>query len=1024
MIMVRTIVAVLSFCLVCGQALGQELGPVTQISLEQGLSDRTIKDIVKDRYGYLWIATRNGLNQYDGLHIETYDNYPERKTRISAKDIRKVICRDDGSKIIQYEANRRFIDYMSRESTLAQKIFLNRENGVLGPVEVITLDQRTGDVFILVENDSTLVIQQLNDNLQFDSLFSVVDYPARPSSMYRLLVLESGQIWLNDNNTGLLLIDTTGRIRNEVVHDSLGVPHSYGLTEIFYEDSQGRIWVSFINTPGLWEYNEAAEYFTPFIVSQGNELLTRLWEDKQGNVVIANKPDQHVLNMYLVKSDDVIRPYTQFLRVATDINEMYSEDFESLVFLGTNSGVKKVNQTKKKVRNYLSDDENPELETSLRGIAALPSGHVMFTGEQNSWFVYDPGLDTISTITPDITHALETEYCNCARELIYDPEGFVWGVRYSEQYRAEIIRLSLLDTTFSFYPFPYKLQSFTLGQDDRLWLVSGEDQQPGRLTAFDKVNGTFHHYFDADDTNPLSEFEPTFVYEDADQIKWVGTTDGLLRIDVGDGASELFQYSESDYYGLNSNQIYCITQDADRNIWIGTDAGVNIYDPIEGEFRFFDTRDGLADNNVCGILQDDKNNLWLSTYNGLSYFDVTLTSFRNFGVGDGFSQNQFNRYSYGQDELGNFYLGGVNGLSVFHPNELLDRELNAPILVSAMSYYDQTEGAIMEHVHNLQQVKQVTLPATNRYFECSFALADYSNPQQNQYQYKLEGLDIDWNHLGSQNEIRFNNLPSGTYTLRIRGADRNLNVSKQEYTLIILVQEYFYKKAWFLLLCLLLLTLLIYLFHRIKLQQAINMERLRTKISSDLHDDVGGVLSGLAMQTELLQYSAKESDKPKLERISEMSRNAMAQMRDVIWATDARKDKFEDLLIRMKEFAAEILFARSISYAFHVENINKERRIPVQVRQNLYLIFKEALTNVAKHSEATHVDISIRKEGSKISMKISDNGIGKISDNGSVSSINGAGLQNMEMRAKAIQADLAIEKDDGFCVYLEMKSFV
>ena len=268
----------------------------------------------------------------------------------------------------------------------------------------------------------------------------------------------------------------------------------------------------------------------------------------------------------------------------------------------------------------------------------------------------------------------------------------------------------------------------------------------------------------------------------------------------------------------------------------------------------------------------------------------------------------------------------------------MERDLNAPIILSSLSFYDQEEGAIIERLHNLHQIEEVRLPASNRYFECSFALADYTHPQQNLYQYKLEGLDIDWNYLGTQNEIRFNNLPAGNYTLRIRGADRNLNVSSSEFSLPIKVAQYFYRQGWILLLVLRLISLVIYFVHRLTLRQAINMERFRTKISSDLHDDVGGLLSGLAMQTELLQYTAKESDKPKLKRISEMSRNAMAQMRDVIWATDARKDKFEDLLIRMKEYAAEILFPREITCDFDVVNINREKKIPVQIRQNLYLI--------------------------------------------------------------------------------------
>ena len=124
-----------------------ELGVTTQISLEQGLSDRTVKDIAKDHFGYIWIATRNGLNRYDGLHIVNYDQPPESHTRISFRDIQKILCRKDGSLLILYESNRRSLDVLGSSSTQAQKLFLNRENGILDRVQRHDLDDRAGELY-------------------------------------------------------------------------------------------------------------------------------------------------------------------------------------------------------------------------------------------------------------------------------------------------------------------------------------------------------------------------------------------------------------------------------------------------------------------------------------------------------------------------------------------------------------------------------------------------------------------------------------------------------------------------------------------------------------------------------------------------------------------------------------------------------------------------------------------------------------------------------------------------------------
>jgi signal transduction histidine kinase/ligand-binding sensor domain-containing protein len=1023
----RVIIFFISVVMISAIYGQSDLGVITQISLEQGLSDRTIKDIAKDRYGYIWIATRNGLNRYDGLQIVNYDNHPRSQTRISFKDISKILCRKDGSVVIQYENNRRSLDVLGSASTQAQKLFLNRENGVLGQVEKLLLEKNTGELYALVTKDSSLIVQRMNKAHRFDSIFTLKGYVARPSSLYNFLMTERGMVWLSDNQTGLILSDTFGNIHSTFSYDSLGLTEEAGLANIFYQDRQGRVWLGFENAPGLWEFNDAAGYFTPFQLESEPGMYHKLWEDGLGNVMIATDSARLITELYIVSADDAVNTFDQLLNQEQIINVIFSDDFERLLFVGTTSGVKKITLTKKRVRRLLTANSNGSAThqgESIRGMVELPDSSVVIAGGGDRWYRFNARRDSMSLIDFQLPHDREVSYCDCSRQLVYDGEGGLWGTRFSSDFRAELIKMDISDSSFNSYYFPLKIQSLILGQDAMIWLVSGELDDENRLSSFDRHKKVFRHYFLPDGTNPLRDFRATYLFESADQTKWIGTTTGLIRIS-NEGEMKVFQFSDN-YHGISSNVIHAIAEDSQHRIWVGTDGGVNIYDPNstnEDEFIYYDTRDGLPDNNVCGIIEDANGNMWLSTLNGLSYFDLSLRSFRNFGAVDGFSHVEFNPYSFYKDHHGNILMGGINGLNYFNPNELLERNLDAPILLSELSYYDKIEGAIVENLHNLQEIKEVVLPASNRYFHCAFALADYAYPQLNQYQYKLEGLDIEWNSIGTQNEIRFNNLPAGSYVLKIRGTDRNLNVSSKEFALVLRVNQYFYKKAWFIALCIVVVLLAIYLFHHIRLRQVIEMERLRTKISSDLHDDVGGLLSGLAMQTELLEYTAAESDKPKLKRISDMSRNAMAQMRDVIWATDARKDRFEDLLVRMKEYAAEILFSRNITCNFHVKGILPEKKLPVQVRQNLYLIFKEAITNVAKHSNASRADVYLIREGSQFQMVISDDGT-EISENGHTSSLNGAGLKNMEMRAENINATFSINRDKGFTVTVEMKAMV
>lgn len=209
--------------------------------------------------------------------------------------------------------------------------------------------------------------------------------------------------------------------------------------------------------------------------------------------------------------------------------------------------------------------------------------------------------------------------------------------------------------------------------------------------------------------------------------------------------------------------------------------------------------------------------------------------------------------------------------------------------------------------------------------------------------------------------------------------------------------------------------LIIYLFRK-RSDHRKELNYLRTKISSDLHDDVGTLLSGLAMQAELLAMQPTELDVDKLSRIASMSRSAMLRMRDLVWAIDNRKDKWEHLIDRLYEHASDALTPLNIDFKLEVEGIDPSLYISPQLRQNLYLIGKEAITNVAKHSDAAMVTIMIRQKNGNYDMKIQDNGHFQVEEK---QSIAGLGLSNIKWRAKQLGAKLSFQNRDGFGILLQ-----
>jgi signal transduction histidine kinase len=229
----------------------------------------------------------------------------------------------------------------------------------------------------------------------------------------------------------------------------------------------------------------------------------------------------------------------------------------------------------------------------------------------------------------------------------------------------------------------------------------------------------------------------------------------------------------------------------------------------------------------------------------------------------------------------------------------------------------------------------------------------------------------------------------------------------------------FWRMWWAYLFYLITIAYIIYRLINYRVEQGVSrlktLEAIRTKISTDLHDDVGSVLSGLAMQSQMLAFSAKDEQKESLLEISNMSHDAMERMRDTVWAIDSRKDKYENLIDRMRAFAEKNLNMKQIKHTFKVEVEDSKKFINPEKRQNIYLIFKEAITNICKHSDAKNVNIVFKQEKNTLYLLIYDDGSKMETSNS-----DGLGLNNMNMRAKNIGATLNVKYQDGFKVELEM----
>lgn len=1014
--------------------------PAEYYALDDGLSDRLINDITQDEQGFVWIATPNGLNRFDGYEFITFNNHPDNEFAISGSSVQEIAKDEQGNLVLFYQNNKVSFDILNPRTNEFRKISLSLEDGIRGFVRSIHVN-RTGQIFVLsIHDDGTHLYRchsQREDHLEF--LFRIPEVHSSVSPSIDMVQLSDGSFLINDSELGLRLFSVDGALLKSFDIEDFEcleqAPRYPSASNIMHQDAQGGVWLSLTQAPGIFRFNQDQRYLEQVASIPTDQNITHLWEDQAGNILLAQSEIAGTYyentQMHCIRPDGSVFDFTYLTDISPRIQCAYAQDFFKTIFLGMDTGLSVIQNNRSKIKNYLAQDLHEFLRGNLiRGIDGDDRGTVYFASERNGWYALDlvsDSLDTLRLIDEKTGRPLDL---NCSNEIHLDDEGYLWGISCSRNRSGRLHRLHLEWDTVRTYNFPYEFTTFLQSRRDSLfWLLCQPDNEKGMLVFFNPQTGRFNIYRDLDGRNPLKNSTPHYILEGKEGMLWIGTDNGLFCVDRSKRSTRIYRSSSRPDNQLekgevtvdfSSNTIFVIHQDSNQRLWLGTDNGLSILDPESGAVQILDKRNGLASNMVCGIVPDQKGHYWISTYNGLSYYEPDRQRFRSFYKEDGFSHDEFNRFSFHRDENGRYYFGGVNGLNVFYAEDLLVNDPPPPVVFTRLSRYNSRSDSLISNCTPLCETDKVTISPYDIYFQFNFMLPSFSNPHKNQFSAWLEGYEKDWIYLGNSPNIRYSKLPPGDYTLHLTGADPNGNWNQHPISIDIQVKPIFYKTYWFMLTMLGILIAVIYGWLKYRLEQKLKVERLRTKLSSDLHDEVSGLLSGIAMQTDVMQeIVSDEISRSKLKAIGEISRKAMSKMSDVIWSIDSRNDRVSDLLTRMHEHAEEILTPLSVDYRFHIVRLDRNIKTPVKIRQELYFIFKETINNIAKHSNATRVDIYLVNDGQEFEMRVHDNGNSQSKVNGKT----GQGLANIRMRAQRIKAQLHIFNGNGFTVQLKMKKF-
>jgi signal transduction histidine kinase/ligand-binding sensor domain-containing protein len=519
-------------------------------------------------------------------------------------------------------------------------------------------------------------------------------------------------------------------------------------------------------------------------------------------------------------------------------------------------------------------------------------------------------------------------------------------------------------------------------------------------------------------------FEGSAVYAlhpGGDGGLWIGTDHGLYRR-AADGTLRRFGADE----GLRDDWIDSIHEESDGTLWITTyNAGIHRY--RGGLFVPLTTAEGLHHDGIWRMLADDHGGVWMSSDVGLARVD------RNhlhraadalergerpeplrpvvFTESAGMPSRESNRASPAGWRMkdGRLLFNNLRGVVVVDPERVLAERAGPRAEVVEVAIDGRSTPVWGE---------PVVVPAGTRHLGLEFAAHALALPERNLFRVRLDGFDRDWVEVGTRHRVEYTALGPGRYTFEVAAA-RPLGEWGESTALILDIEPLLWQTTWARLLAALLLIGLAWTAHRFRVRQAIATERMRLRIASDLHDDVGSNLVSIALLSDLVDRSLDTTDheeqRRRVQRIRGAAQRTVDSLRDIIWLVDPKSDHLEDLVARMRDLAAVVVPDDRLTVRRPAGRTR--RSLGLDRARNTLLVFKEALQNALKHAEPDSATVDIEVEAGRLIFIVSDGGPGfdpdGASEAGARAPLGGYGLSNMRRRAAEAGGELTVASAPG-----------
>ena len=732
------------------------------LTIDNGLSQATAEAIIQDSDGYIWIGTNDGVNRYNGSEFKVFDANDEDENSIISNYVTALI--EDKNKNLWVGTDEGLSKINLNDYSINHYRY-NKKNKDISYYAIIVMYMDDDGNLYMGNNKGVYLYNEKIDD--FDKIFGI-ENGLIDENVYSINKDKDGNLWIGTNQ-GLHKVDANSNKAYPYSVEDTKTSEWGKIKTIFFDNDN--MWVG-TSENGLKRVDLKNNKVKSFEVDdEDNSKLKSLsirdiMKDSSGNIWMATDKG---ISQYI--NDEQFITYNNKSydnnSLAHNIVFTLMEDESGLIWAGTYTGISIFDS-----KNIIELYKNDPLDTN-----SISDNVVMGAYEDEDGLLWigtgDRGLNIIDRKTGNIDHIFEgdTKYdlSSNAINVISGKGNNIWvGTRNG------LNKINKDDMTIEKYKvedglIDNNIKGLFIDEKNNLWIGT-----PIGLTVLNIETNEITDFTSRLIKAGIKEPYVRTVYEDKDEdgVYWIGgyISEGLIKFDINKDTIEMYSKYEENGKQVIVNTIRTIVEDEENNLWIGTNSGLLKFNKIDKKFKSYTEKDGLANNIVYQILKDDDKNIWMSTNNGISKFDIKNNKFTNLSSTDGLQSNEFNGNSAYRCSNGDFLFGGIKGLNIFNPQEVLQSDYHSKINFDSFEvkgeHYLNIDGNTFSYDKNFIRVK--------------FFTTDYRANKNVQYFYKLEGSShSDWIQITS-NEVILTNLDPGKHKLRIKFRNNRGNISEEK----------------------------------------------------------------------------------------------------------------------------------------------------------------------------------------------------------------------------------------------------